>query len=248
MDQKTPQAEPAAAAVKPTGAGKASQHVLSPLPYDHAALEPHIDARTMLLHHDKHHASYVQKLNEALEPFAELRSRPAPWLMVNGEAIPQAIRTAVRNNAGGHLNHSLFWQLMSPKGGGAPGGALAKAIEQSFGSVDAFRKAFDDAGAKVFGSGWVWLAMSPGKGTTKSSLEILTTPGHDNPIQQGKYPLLVNDVWEHAYYLKHENRRPDYLKGWWAVVNWPEVEKRFEQPERPTEFEPAGGFLAGTLK
>jgi len=248
MDLKSPRTDSSAASAANRNAANAPKHVLAPLPYDYAALEPHIDARTMMLHHDKHHASYVEKLNAALEPYAELRGRSLPWLMVNGDEIPQAIRTAVRNNAGGHLNHSLFWTLMKPKGGGDPGGALGKAITQAFGNIEAFRKAFDDAGGKVFGSGWVWLAMTPGKGAGKSSLEILTTPGHDNPIQQGKYPLLVNDVWEHAYYLKHENRRPDYLKGWWSVVNWPTVEQRFENPDQPTEFEPAGGFLHGAAK
>ena len=220
----------------------AAQHVLPPLPYDYAALEPHIDARTMMLHHDKHHASYVDKLNQALEPSPELRRRSTPWLMVNRDKIPESAGAAVHNNAGGHHNHSLFWQLMSPNGGGAPKGPLADAMERAFGSIDAFRKQFDEAGGKVFGSGWVFLALSPGS-KAKSALEIVTTQGHDNPIQQEKYPLLLNDVWEHAYYLKHENRRPDYLKGWWAVVNWREVEQRFEHPERPTMIEPANGML-----
>jgi len=244
MDQKTGMTEPGAAGAR-TAASGGIKHVLAPLPYDYAALEPHIDARTMMLHHDKHHASYVDKLNQALEPYAELRGRSTPWLLVNRDRVPEAVRTAVHNNAGGHLNHSLFWQLMSPDGGGEPKGALADAIKKSFGSVDEFRKKFDDAGAKVFGSGWVFLALAPGGGETKSALEIVTTQGHDNPIQQGKYPLLLNDVWEHAYYLKHENRRPDYLKGWWAVVNWRAVEQRFEHPERPTEMEPADGMLTG---
>jgi len=247
MELKHTTTEPAGSS---PAAGKTGgpQHVLPPLPYPYAALEPHIDARTMMLHHDKHHASYVEKLNAALQPYAELRRRSTPWLMVNLDAVPESIRTAVRNNAGGHLNHSLFWHLMTPKGGGAPSGALLSAIEKSFGGIDAFRKQFDEIGGNLFGSGWVWLVMSPGTRGSKSTLEIVTTQGHDNPIQQGKYPLLVNDVWEHAYYLKHENRRPDYLKGWWAVVNWPEVQKRFEHPEQPTDFEPADGFLSGAAK
>jgi Fe-Mn family superoxide dismutase len=244
MEQKAKVTE-TAGSPKPTAAASGPTHVLAPLPYPYAALEPHIDARTMMLHHDKHHASYVEKLNAALQPYAELRARSLPWLMVNLDQVPEAIRTAVRNNAGGHLNHSLFWNLMTPKAAAAPAGSLAKAIDSAFGGVDAFRKQFDDVGGKVFGSGWVWLVMAPGGAGGKSTLEIVTTQGHDNPIQQGKYPLLVNDVWEHAYYLKHENRRPDYLKGWWAVVNWPEVQKRFENPQAPTEFEPADGYLPG---
>lgn len=226
-----------------TAKSSATKHVLPPLPYDYAALEPHIDARTMMLHHDKHHASYVDKLNQALEAYPELQSRSTPWLMVNRDRVPEAVRAAVHNNAGGHLNHSLFWQLMSPQGGGGPQGPLADAIERAFGGIDAFRKQFDEAGAKVFGSGWVFLAMAAGGGGAKPKLEIVTTQGHDNPIQQGKHPLLLNDVWEHAYYLKHENRRPDYLKGWWAVVNWREVEQRYEHPERPTAIEPPNGML-----
>jgi Fe-Mn family superoxide dismutase len=247
MEQKPTTTEPAGAA---DAAAKAAgpQHVLPPLPYPYAALEPHVDARTMMLHHDKHHASYVEKLNAALQPYAELRRRSTPWLMTNLDSVPEAIRTAVRNNAGGHLNHTLFWNLMKPDGGGAPSGGLAKAIDGAFGGFDAFRKQFDEVGGKVFGSGWVWLGMKPGTGGGKSSLEIVTTQGHDNPIQQGKHPLIVNDVWEHAYYLKHENRRPDYLKGWWNVVNWEYVQKRFEQPEAPTEFEPADGYLPGAAK
>jgi len=202
-------------------------HVLPALPYAQSALEPHIDARTMMLHHGKHHASYVDKLNEALEKHPDLRERSATWLLLNPARIPDAIQTAVRNNAGGHVNHSLFWRAMSPNGGGTPTGALAAAIDQSFGSLAKFKTAFEDAGAKVFGSGWVWLTRSQQDG---GKLEIVTTSGHGNPLVQGRYPLLLNDVWEHAYYLKHENRRPDYLKGWWQVVDWKEAARRFESP------------------
>lgn len=225
--------------------GRAPLHELPPLPYDYAALEPCIDARTMTVHHDKHHKTYVDKLNAALEPYAELRRRSVPWLMMNLEEVPEAIRTAVRNNGGGHLNHSLFWKLMTPNKGGAPSGELAEAINQSFGSFAEFRTKFDNAGANFFGSGWVWLVIGrdQGSGSARPGLEILTTPGHDNPIQQGKYPLLLNDVWEHAYYLKYENRRPEYLKNWWDIVNWQEVANRFENPEASTDLEPADGFL-----
>ncbi len=201
------------------------KHMLPSLPYDHGALEPHIDARTMTLHHDKHHASYVANLNSALEKYPELRGRTATWLLLNPNNIPVAARAAVRNNAGGHVNHSMLWRAMSPGGGGEPTGTLADAIERDFGGLGKLKARFDEAGAKVFGSGWVWLARTQQGG---GKLEVLTTSGHDNPLMQGHYPLLVNDVWEHAYYLKYENRRADYLKGWWAVVNWREAARRFE--------------------
>ena len=234
---------------EPTGA-HAPLHVLPPLPYAYAALEPCIDARTMTVHHDKHHATYVEKLNAALEPYAELRRRSVPWLLLNLAEVPEPIRTAVRNNGGGHLNHSLFWRLMTPNNGGAPSGDLADAINQSFGSFAEFRTKFDNAGANFFGSGWVWLVIGrdQGSGRARPGLEIVTTPGHDNPIQQGKYPLLLNDVWEHAYYLKYENRRPEYLKSWWQIVNWQEVANRFGNPEASTDIEPADGFLPATPK
>jgi Fe-Mn family superoxide dismutase len=201
-----------------------AMHVLAPLPYAHDALEPHIDARTMVLHHDKHHASYVEKLNAALEKHPELREHSATWLLLNPRKIPEDIRTTVHNNAGGHVNHSLFWRAMSPDGGGEPTGALADAIKRDFGGFAKFKKQFDEAGEKAFGSGWIWLAMAKHGG----KLEVLTTSGHDNPLTQAYLPLLVNDVWEHAYYLKHENRRADYLKGWWSVVDWQEAARRFE--------------------
>ena len=232
---------------KTPAAADQHKHVLPPLPYDYAALEPCIDARTMKLHHDKHHASYVDKLNAALEPYAELRRRSTPWLMLNIESVPEPIRAAVRNNAGGHLNHCLFWRGMAPGAGGSPSGKLAAAIDTEFGGFTQFKARFDAAGGKLFGSGWVWLVSSFGSGTSVPKLEIVTTPGHDNPIQNGSHPLLVNDVWEHAYYLKYENRRPDYLSQWWSVVNWKEASRRFETPDASTDLEPADGFLVSLL-
>ena len=220
------------------------KHLLPVLPYDHAALEPHIDARTMTLHHDKHHASYVEKLNAALEKHHELQERTAIWLLLNLDKLPEAIRTAVRNNAGGHVNHSMLWRAMSPDGGGEPTGRLADAIKRDFGSVVDFKMQFDDAGEKLFGSGWVWLVRAQQDG---GELKVLTTEGHDNPLMQGHYPLLVNDVWEHAYYLKHENRRAEYLKDWWSVVNWPEASRRYENSDLSPErrWEGDGGLVDG---
>jgi len=209
--------------------GGVSKHLLPPLPYDHAALEPTIDARTMILHHGKHHASYVEKLNTALETFPDLQRKTALWLLLNVGMLPKDIRVAVRNNAGGHVNHSLFWQAMSPTGGGAPSGLLADAIEHDFGSFDQFKVRFDKAGGALFGSGWVWLTRAQKEG---GRLEVITTSSHDNPLTQGRFPLLLNDVWEHAYYLKHENRRADYLSGWWRVVNWQEAARRYERSDR----------------
>lgn len=248
MDLKTSNAAPLPSGRTAAPGSDHLKHELPPLPYDYAALEPHIDARTMALHHGKHHASYVDKLNAALEPYAELRRRSAPWLLLNIESVPEQIRTAVHNNAGGHLNHSLFWRAMAPDGGGAPSGALAAAIAAEFGGLEQFKTRFDDAGGKVFGSGWVWLVSSLQAGKTGPKLEIVTTPGHDNPLQTGSHPLLVNDVWEHAYYLKYENRRPDYLKQWWSVVNWKEASHRFESPDASTVLEPADGLLVSPKK
>ncbi|MBI5615460.1 MAG: superoxide dismutase [Gammaproteobacteria bacterium] len=209
-------------------------HVLPALPYAVSALEPHIDARTMILHHDQHHASYVKALTHALESAPEvLRRKTAKWLLVNANSLPVSIRTAVRNNAGGHVNHSLFWRAMAPGAGGAPTGALADAIDEACGSFEKFKLAFSRAGANVFGSGWVWLVRPQHRA---DKLQILTTAGHDNPLTQGQYPLLVNDVWEHAYYLKHENRRTDYLDGWWSVVNWKEAARRFDHSLRAAEL------------
>ena len=208
------------------------KHVLPPLPYYHAALEPHIDARTMTLHHDQHHAAYVANLNSALEPFPELHARTALWLLLNLGEVPERIRHAVHSNAGGHVNHGLFWRAMAPGRGSEPTGALADAIKRDFGSLEQFKVRFDDAGGRLFGSGWVWLTRAQQDG---GRLEICTTSGHDNPLMQWRHPILVNDVWEHAYYLKHQNRRGDYLKGWWPVVNWEEAARRFEQFNRSIE-------------
>jgi Fe-Mn family superoxide dismutase len=200
-------------------------HVLPALPYAISALEPHIDARTMIVHHDMHHAAYVKALNLALRSAPEsVQKQSAEWLLLNLDKVPEGIRTAVRNNAGGHVNHSMFWQSMAPDGGVPPTGPLGDAITRSFGSFDEFRSRFEEAGSKLFGSGWVWLVRSK---NGDGMLQVLTTSGHDNPQAGGCYPLLVNDVWEHAYYLKHENRRADYLKGWWSVANWGEAARRF---------------------
>jgi superoxide dismutase, Fe-Mn family len=218
------------------------KHVLPPLPYYHASLEPHIDARTMTLHHDQHHASYVSNLNSALENFPELHERTALWLLLHLSRVPEKIRTAVHNNAGGHVNHSLFWRAMSPAASGAPTGRLADAIKRDFGGLEQFKARFEDAGGKLFGSGWVWLARAQQDG---DRLQVCTTSGHDNPLMQGRFPILVNDVWEHAYYLKHENRRADYLRSWWPVVNWEEAVRRFEHSDQSAEhdWESEGGSL-----
>lgn len=194
---------------------------LPPLPYAYDALEPYIDADTMRFHHDRHHAAYVNNLNRALTPYPELHNKCLTELIQNLDQLPSPIRTTVRNNGGGHLNHTLFWAIMSPAGGGKPTGNIAQAIDTTFGSFTEFQQSFEQAGLSVFGSGWVWLVGSGDR------LEIITTPNQDSPLLQGKYPLLGNDVWEHAYYLKYQNRRGDYLKAWWNVVNWEVVNLRF---------------------
>jgi superoxide dismutase, Fe-Mn family len=196
---------------------------LPPLPYDFAALEPHIDAKTMEIHHDKHHSTYVTNLNAAIEKAPELASMSLNDLMKNINSVPESVRTAVRNNGGGHWNHSMFWQIMSPKGGGEPKGALADAIKQAFGDFEGFKKELTTAATGRFGSGWAWLVRD-GKG-----LSITSTPNQDNPLMEGKQAILGVDVWEHAYYLKYQNKRPDYLAAWWNVVNWEEVGKRYGQ-------------------
>jgi len=197
-------------------------HTLPPLPYPSNALEPHIDAQTMEIHHGKHHNAYVTNLNAALEKAPELADKSLEDLLRNLNSVPEAVRTAVRNNAGGHWNHSQFWKTMGPNGGGGPTGKLADAITSAFGDFEKFKEAFNAAGAGRFGSGWVWLVNDGGK------LAITSTPNQDNPLMDGKAPpILGNDVWEHAYYLKYQNRRPDYLKAWWSTVNWEEVGKRF---------------------
>ena len=213
------------------------KHLLPALPYDYAALEPHIDAATMKLHHDKHHATYVTKLNEALEKLPQFQDRSASWLLRNLDKVPDSQRLAVRNNAGGHINHSMYWRAMTPSGEGSPKGALADAVNRDFGSFEQFKTAFVDAGTKVFGSGWVWLARAQHNG---GKLTVITTEGHDNPAIHGLTPVLVNDVWEHAYYLKYQNRRPEFLAGWWAVVNWQEAARLFERTKAEQDREDEG--------
>lgn len=198
-------------------------HTLAPLPYDYAALEPHIDTQTMQLHHDKHHAAYVNNLNAALEKYPDLQNKSPEELIVDLNTVPDDIRTAVRNNGGGHVNHTMFWEIMGPNGGGNPTGAIATAIDQAFGSFDAFKQQFNEAGTKRFGSGWAWLVVSK-----DGQLQVTSTANQDSPLTEGHYPILGNDVWEHAYYLKYQNRRPEYLNAWWNVINWDEVNRRFE--------------------
>lgn len=201
------------------------KHQLPPLKYDYAALEPYIDARTMILHHDNHHAAYVKKLNEALADFPDLQAYSALWLLCNLDKIPPSIRTAVHHNAGGHVNHSLFWRAIKPFSISEPKGALREAINRDFGSLAEFKKSFEEAGAKLFGSGWVWLVRGFKQ---DNKLRIITTSGHDHPCMQNLLPVLLNDVWEHAYYLQYESRRPDYLKAWWSVVDWEHATACFE--------------------
>ena len=195
---------------------------LPPLPYAPDALEPHIDKMTMEIHHGKHHNAYVTNLNKALESAPDLAGKTIEELLANNCAIvPENIRTAVRNNGGGHINHSMFWKIMGPNAGGAPVGNVAQAITGAFGSFDAFKEKFNAAGVGRFGSGWAWMIK------TASSVEIISTPNQDSPVMEGKKVVFGCDVWEHAYYLKYQNRRPDYLAAWWNVVNWKEIEGRF---------------------
>ena len=197
---------------------------LPPLPYDYTALEPYIDEQTMHLHHDKHHQAYVTNLNNALQGQSQFENLAIVDLMRRINEVPENIRTAVRNNGGGHVNHSMFWQIMKPNGGGEPSGALAQAITQAFGSFDQFKAAFNDAGTKRFGSGWAWLVQD-----NTGKLQVISTANQDSPLMDGHYPIMGNDVWEHAYYLKYQNRRGDYLNAWWNVLNWDEIAKRFDQ-------------------
>jgi Fe-Mn family superoxide dismutase len=198
-------------------------HQLPPLPYDAAALEPHIDATTMQIHHGKHHAAYVKNLNDALDKHPDLKTKSTEDLLKSLSSIPEDIRAAVRNNGGGHVNHTMFWEIMGPHKGGEPHGAIGDAIKGAFGSFDAFKEQMNKGGATRFGSGWVWLVESHGK------LSVESTANQDNPISDGKHPIMGIDVWEHAYYLKYQNRRPDYLSAWWNVVNWDAVNKRLHK-------------------
>jgi superoxide dismutase, Fe-Mn family len=200
---------------------------LPPLPYDYSALEPHIDTQTMQLHHDKHHAAYINNLNAALEQHPDLQGQSPEDLIRDLNSVPEAIRMAVRNNGGGHANHSMFWQIMKPNGGGGPTGDIAAAIKEAFGDFEEFKKQFNDAGVKRFGSGWTWLVL-----TRDGKLAAMSTANQDNPLSEGHFPIMGNDVWEHAYYLKYQNRRPEYLAAWWNVVNWDEINKRFMQAGR----------------
>ena len=198
-------------------------HQLPDLPYFHAALEPHIDEQTMQIHHGKHHNAYVTKLNAALDSHPDLHDKALHDLLADIGSVPEDIRGAVRNNGGGHANHSLFWEIMGPSGGGEPAGDLAEAINAAFGSFESFKDAFSANGATRFGSGWSWLVVSGG------TLEAYSTPNQDSPLMESKTPILGLDVWEHAYYLKYQNRRPDYIAAWWNVVNWDEVARRFAE-------------------
>ena len=195
---------------------------LPALLYEYTALEPFIDEATMKLHHDKHHQVYVTNLNGAIEKHPELGSKTPEELISDLAAIPEDIRKIVQNHGGGHVNHTMFWEIMGPNGGGEPTGAIGDQIKADFGDFETFKKAFNEASAKQFGSGWGWLVFKGGK------LEIVTTANQDNPLSHGHYPILGNDVWEHAYYLKYQNRRPDYLAAWWNTVNWTAINARFE--------------------
>lgn len=196
-------------------------YTLPKLPYAYDALEPHVDARTMEIHHTKHHQAYIDKLNAALEGNADLSDKPVEELISDLNAIPENIRTAIRNHGGGHANHSLFWTVMAPNVGGEPQGKVGEAITNAFGDLAKFQELFTNAAVGQFGSGWAWLVATDGQ------LEVVATANQDSPLSQGKTPILGLDVWEHAYYLKYMNKRPDYIKAWWNIVNWTEVERRF---------------------
>ena len=207
-----------------------AEYTLPPLPYDYGALEPHIDAKTMEIHHTKHHQTYINNVNAALKDYPDHQGKPIEELISNLDALPEGIRTAVRNNGGGHANHSLFWQIMKPAGGGEPTGALAQAITSALGGFAAFKEAFTKAATTRFGSGWAWLVVG-GDG----KLAITSTANQDNPLMKeagGTAPILGLDVWEHAYYLKYQNRRPDYIAAWWHTVNWDEVARRYEAAKK----------------
>lgn len=197
---------------------------LPPLPYAYNALEPHIDERTMQFHHDKHHAAYVKGLNAVVEKYPQLRGKTAQELLLSLNSLPEDVRTSVRNNGGGHINHTMFWEIMGPKADGEPTGELAIAIKKNFGSFADFKKQFNEAGTKRFGSGWAWLVRAK-----DGKLQVTSTANQDNPLMEGLYPIMGNDVWEHAYYLLYQNRRADYLQAWWNVVNWKAVSDRYKQ-------------------
>jgi len=205
-------------------------HTLPDLPYAYDALEPYISKEIMELHHGKHHAAYVKNLNDVIEPYENLQGKTAEELLMNLDQLPEAIRAAVKNNAGGHVNHSMFWQIMKPSGGGELSGVLEEEINKYFGNFEEFKIKFNDVGAKRFGSGWVWLVR-----TKDGKLDVLSTANQDNPMSEGLTPIMGNDVWEHAYYLQYKNARPDYLKAWWSVVNWEEINKRFTQSNNFTK-------------
>jgi Fe-Mn family superoxide dismutase len=194
-----------------------------PLPYSFDALEPHIDAKTMEIHHDKHHAAYVSKLNAALEGHEGLQKKKVEEILRDINSVPEGIRTAVRNHGGGHANHSLFWEIMGPGGGGNPSGQAAQAIQEAFGSFESLKEKVNNAATNQFGSGWGWLVLADGK------LDVIARPNQDSPLMEGKTPIFGVDVWEHAYYLKYQNRRPDYLNAWWSTVNWSAVEQRLSR-------------------
>lgn len=197
---------------------------LTPLPYEYDALEPYIDKETMQFHHDKHYAGYIKNLNGAIAKYPELKDKSAEDLLRNLNTLPEDIRTSVQNNGGGYVNHKMFWEIMTPNGGGEPQGKIAEAIQESFGSFDGFKEKFNAAGSSRFGSGWAWLVL--GK---DGKLKVISTPNQDSPFLTGDYPIMGNDVWEHAYYLKYQNRRADYLNAWWNIVNWLEINRRYEQ-------------------
>ena len=207
-----------------------AKHELPNLPYAYDALEPHFDKETMNIHHTKHHNTYITNLNAALEGHAELADKSVEELVANLNEVPEAIRTAVRNNGGGHANHTFFWTILSPNGGGQPVGELATAIEAKFGSFDAFKEEFAKAGATRFGSGWAWLVVNNGE------LEVTSTPNQDSPLTEGKTPVIGLDVWEHAYYLNYQNRRPDYIGAFWNVVDWNAAEKRYKKQNNRNKY------------
>jgi Fe-Mn family superoxide dismutase len=197
---------------------------MTPLPYAYDALEPYIDAETMKFHHDKHYAAYIQNLNSAINKYPNLKNKPAEDLIRNLDSLPKDIRKAVRNNGGGYINHKMFWEIMKPNGGGKPTGKIAEAITANFKTFEAFKEEFNNAGKTRFGSGWTWLVLDK-----NGKLKVISTANQDSPLMQGLYPIMGNDVWEHAYYLKYKNNRGEYLNQWWNVVNWNEINKRYKQ-------------------